>query len=54
MYCLSKKSWPILYNKLLYKMVQDFLDRQYYEKKENENVLSVLIKYTFIYRHARN
>ena len=25
-YCMSKKSWPILYWKLLYKMCQDFLD----------------------------
>ena len=29
-YCMSKKPWPILYCKLLYKMGQDFLDRQYY------------------------
>ena len=28
-YCMSKKSWPTLYNKLLYKFGQDFLDRQY-------------------------
>ena len=27
-YCLSKKSWPILYSKLLYKLGQDFLDIQ--------------------------
>ena len=28
-YCLSKKSWPISYCKLLYKFGQDFLDIQY-------------------------
>ena len=28
-YCLSKKSWSILYSKLLYKMSQDFLDIKY-------------------------
>ena len=28
-YCLSKKSWPILYSKLLYKLGQDFLGIQY-------------------------
>ena len=28
-YCLSNKSWPILYNMLLFKMGQDFLDMQY-------------------------
>ena len=28
-YCLSKKSWPIFYGKLLYKIGQDLLDRQY-------------------------
>ena len=26
MYCTSKKSWPIIYNKLLYKRGQDFLE----------------------------
>ena len=26
---VSKKSWPILYNKLLHKMGQDFLDKPY-------------------------
>ena len=26
---MSKKSWPIPYGMLLYKMDQDFLDRQY-------------------------
>ena len=30
-YCLPKKTWPILYGKLLYKMDQDFLD----SKREN-------------------
>ena len=25
-YCLSKKSWPSLHSKLLYKVGQDFLD----------------------------
>ena len=28
-YCMSKKSWPNLYSKLLYKSGQDFFDRQY-------------------------
>ena len=28
-YCVSKKSWPILYSKLLYKMGQYFLDNYY-------------------------
>ena len=28
-YCLSKKSWPISYGKLLYKLGQDFLDILY-------------------------
>ena len=27
---MSKKSWPILYSNLLYKMGQDFLDMQYW------------------------
>ena len=26
---MSKKSWPILYSNLLYRMVQHFFDRQY-------------------------
>ena len=26
LYCLSKKSWPILYSKSLYEMGQDFTD----------------------------
>ena len=30
-YCMSKKYWPILYGKLLYKIVHYFLDRQYVE-----------------------
>ena len=29
-YCMSKKSWPNLYSNLLYKMSQDFSDRQNY------------------------
>ena len=28
-HCMSKKSWPILYRNLLYKMGQDFLDIKY-------------------------
>ena len=28
-YCIPKKSWPILYGKLLYRFDQDFLERQY-------------------------
>ena len=28
-YCISKKCWPILYSIFIYKMGQDFLDRQY-------------------------
>ena len=28
-YCMLKKSWPILYSKLRYKLDQDFLDIQY-------------------------
>ena len=28
-YLMSKKSWPILYSKLLHKMGHDFLDIQY-------------------------
>ena len=38
LYCLSKKSWPILYCKLLYTMGQDFLDKQlknFVAKKKN-------------------
>ena len=31
-YCMSKKSWPILYSKLLYKMGQDFLDIHMHDK----------------------
>ena len=31
-YCMSKKYWPILYSKLLYKMGPDFLDIQYIEE----------------------
>ena len=27
-YCRAKKSWPILYRKLLYKLGQDFSDSQ--------------------------
>ena len=30
-YCISKKSLPNLLSNLLYKMSQDFLDRQYLE-----------------------
>ena len=29
MFCLTEKSWPILYSKLQYEMVQDFLDILY-------------------------
>ena len=29
LYCMSKKKWPILYSKLLYKIGQYFLNRQY-------------------------
>ena len=28
-YCMSKKFWPILYDKILHEMGQDMLDRQY-------------------------
>ena len=28
-YCLSNKSYPISYSKMLHKLGQDFLDRQY-------------------------
>ena len=28
-YCMSKKTWPIWYDKILYEMGQDFLDIQY-------------------------
>ena len=30
LYCLSKKSWPILYGKLLYEMGQEFLEYSMY------------------------
>ena len=30
-YCLSRKSWPLLYSKLLNNLSQEFLDIQYYE-----------------------
>ena len=29
-YCMPKKSWPIFYGKLLYKIGQDFWDIQYH------------------------
>ena len=31
--CMTKKLWPLLFTNLLYKMDQDFLDRQYHVSK---------------------
>ena len=43
---MSKKSWPILYCKLLYKMGQVFLDRQsMLSKKRGKSVFKRLNKY---------
>ena len=33
---MSQKSWPILLGKLLYKLCQDFLDRQQENNKNEE------------------
>ena len=35
--CMPKESWPILYSKLLYKLGQDFLERQYKTKEIEKN-----------------
>ena len=37
-YCMSKKEWPILYSKLLYKIGQYFLDTQY-----NHSYVGILV-----------
>ena len=48
-YCMSKKSRPILYSKLIKKIGQDFSDTQYYilfYSKESNNVIFNAIQQT--------
>jgi len=45
-YCMSQRSWPMLYNELLYKMGQDFLDIQYIEQLNPESSeVELMIKF---------
>ena len=47
-YCLSKKSWPILYRNLIYKMGQDFGQVQYILHPQERHFFIALIR-SFLY-----
>ena len=52
-YCLSKKSWPILYKKLQFEMSQDFLDTQYKNEIVQYYFLFFSFSFFLFFRKAR-